>query len=271
MPGRLLELEITEAAIAGRPERAQAVLSELRRRGVGLVAIDDFGTGHSSLARLSSLPVQALKIDRSSVTQMVERGDPALVNSIIALGRNLRLRVVAEGVEDETTWTELAALGCDQVQGWFVAAPQPPASVADWLRRHEPAHLAALSRGAAVDRDRRTGMRRRREDVAVPAFDKAADAVFLLDDDGRYVFANRRAAEIYGVEPEQLEGQMLGRFTPNEDRDQLEADFRTLRREGILRTRREVVGDDGRRRVVDFNIRADVLPGRHLAIGREII
>jgi EAL domain-containing protein (putative c-di-GMP-specific phosphodiesterase class I) len=87
------------------------------------VSIDDFGTGYSSLARLSQLPVDELKIDRAFIRQIRQQREHAVVRSIVDLGRNLRLRVVAEGVEDEATWHQLAELGCDQAQGYLFSKP----------------------------------------------------------------------------------------------------------------------------------------------------
>ncbi len=101
--------------------------------GVGL-SIDDFGTGYSSMAYLKSLPVHELKVDRSFVAQMTSNGrDAVIVRSTVDLGRNLGLRVVAEGVEDQTTLEALDALGCDAVQGYHVSRPVTPDDLIDWL------------------------------------------------------------------------------------------------------------------------------------------
>jgi diguanylate cyclase (GGDEF)-like protein len=128
-----LELEITESTIMTDPEHAMQVLVRLADIGVGL-AIDDFGTGYSSLSYLKRLPVHQLKIDRSFVMDMqVGASDEAIVRSSVDLARNLGLQVVAEGVETEETWHQLAALGCDQAQGYFFARPMPAADLPDWL------------------------------------------------------------------------------------------------------------------------------------------
>jgi EAL domain-containing protein (putative c-di-GMP-specific phosphodiesterase class I) len=98
------------------------------------IAIDDFGTGYSSLGQLTRLPVDSIKIDRSFISQMATNRDEALIVRTIAdLGRNLGLRVVAEGVEDELTWGLLAAMGCDSAQGYFVAPPLTGSEVGQWL------------------------------------------------------------------------------------------------------------------------------------------
>ncbi len=131
-PERLV-LEITESAIMTDPTRALEILNRLHALGVRL-AIDDFGTGYSSMAYLKSLPVHELKVDRSFVTHLRDsQSDAVIVRSTVDLGHNLGLRVVAEGVEDEATLKELATLGCDTMQGYYLARPMPAAELAAWL------------------------------------------------------------------------------------------------------------------------------------------
>ncbi len=118
-----LQLEITESRIVADLPRARAALDDLRAMGV-MIAIDDFGTGYSSLTQLQQLPVDEIKIDRSFVTRMeTDRQDAVLVHSIIDLGRNLGLRVTAEGVETENVRQVLAQLGCDYAQGFHLGRP----------------------------------------------------------------------------------------------------------------------------------------------------
>jgi diguanylate cyclase (GGDEF)-like protein len=118
-----LQLEITESRIVADLPRARASLEDLRAMGV-MIAIDDFGTGYSSLSQLQQLPVDEIKIDRSFVTGMeTDRQDAVLVHSIIDLGRNLGLRVTAEGVETENVRQVLASLGCDYAQGFHIGRP----------------------------------------------------------------------------------------------------------------------------------------------------
>jgi EAL domain-containing protein (putative c-di-GMP-specific phosphodiesterase class I) len=101
--------------------------------GVGL-SVDDFGTGYSSLAYLKDLPVRELKIDRRFINNMAEDGDDAfIVRSTIDLGRNLGLAVVAEGVETEAVWDQLALLGCDVAQGYYLSRPVPAAELTRWI------------------------------------------------------------------------------------------------------------------------------------------
>ncbi|RJF98605.1 putative bifunctional diguanylate cyclase/phosphodiesterase [Noviherbaspirillum saxi] len=128
-------LEITESAIMDDPVRAQQTLEGLHAMGVDL-SIDDFGTGYSSLAYLKRLPVHELKIDKSFVLKMENDPDDAkIVRSTIDLGHNMGLKVVAEGIETLGAWELLAAMGCDQGQGYFIGKPMPAEQFADWLQR----------------------------------------------------------------------------------------------------------------------------------------
>ncbi len=127
-------LEITESAIMDDPQRALQTLETLSSMGFKL-SIDDFGTGYSSLAYLKRLPVDELKIDRSFVMAMERDADDAkIVRSTIELAHNLGLSVVAEGVETGKAWKLLAALGCDEGQGYFIGRPMPAEQFMDWLR-----------------------------------------------------------------------------------------------------------------------------------------
>jgi diguanylate cyclase (GGDEF)-like protein/PAS domain S-box-containing protein len=120
-----LTVELTESAVMADPGRAMEILTRLRQMGVW-IAIDDFGTGYSSLGYLKRLPVQQIKIDKSFVMEMAaDDNDFAIVRSTIDLGHNLGLTVVAEGVENETTWELLTRLGCDGAQGYYFSRPLP--------------------------------------------------------------------------------------------------------------------------------------------------
>ena len=139
VPARLLVVEITESTIMADPTHALEILGRLNAMGVQ-IAIDDFGTGYSSMAHLKTLPVQELKVDRSFVSQMTNNSrDAVIVRSTVDLGRNLGLRVVAEGVEDEATWRALDALGCDVIQGYYISRPVPPDDLIHWLERQQAA------------------------------------------------------------------------------------------------------------------------------------
>ena len=137
-----LQLEITESAIMRDEHAVVTALEELSALGLS-IALDDFGTGYSSLSYLRRLPVDTLKMDGSFIRSIAENAEAAaLTRSIVEMGRALRLRVVAEGVEHEAQRALLAKWGCHEIQGYLVGAPLPP-----------DAALAALS--APVRRSRR--------------------------------------------------------------------------------------------------------------------
>jgi EAL domain-containing protein (putative c-di-GMP-specific phosphodiesterase class I) len=139
VPARLLVVEITESTIMADPERAIQILGRLNAMGVE-VSIDDFGTGYSSMAHLKTLPVHELKVDRSFVSQMTSStSDAVIVRSTVDLGRNLGLRVVAEGVEDPQTLRELDGLGCDAIQGYYISRPVPAEDLIGWLEQQQAA------------------------------------------------------------------------------------------------------------------------------------
>jgi diguanylate cyclase (GGDEF)-like protein len=122
---RDLELELTESSIMKNAEWAVRTLSELKAMGVK-IAIDDFGTGYSSLGYLKRLPIDTLKIDRSFVSDVTtDPDDAALVMAIITLAHNLRLKVIAEGVDSEEQLRFLHLLRCDEWQGYFFSKPLP--------------------------------------------------------------------------------------------------------------------------------------------------
>ena len=128
-----LELEITESAMMEDPAAMRAVLSRLSDKGFKLF-IDDFGTGYSSLAYLKTLPVDAIKIDKSFVDDLVtDAGAARIVRTIIDLAHDMGFKVVAEGVENEETLNRLVALGCDEAQGYFIARPFPSGELSAWL------------------------------------------------------------------------------------------------------------------------------------------
>jgi diguanylate cyclase (GGDEF)-like protein/PAS domain S-box-containing protein len=131
-PG-LLELEITESMVMDDPDFALRVLYGLRNEGIPLY-IDDFGTGYSSLSYLQKLPVEYIKIDRSFVHAMLSSKDSAvIVRSTIDLAHDLGCKVVAEGVETQAEWDQLAGFGCDIAQGYFIAKPMPPEEFQNWI------------------------------------------------------------------------------------------------------------------------------------------
>ena len=122
-----LELEITESAAVRDLEATTAQLAALRALGVRIV-IDDFGTGHSSLRYLKRLPVDVLKIDQSFIQQCaLNDADAEIVKAILVLAHGMKMRVVAEGVENVEQFNFLRSLGCDRLQGYFVGRPVPAA------------------------------------------------------------------------------------------------------------------------------------------------
>src|ERR687889_1561277 len=135
VPARRLMLEITESVLIDAEDRVERELAALREAGC-LISIDDFATGHSTLARLSRLPVDVLKMDRDFVARIED--DPrtaAVVASVVELGRTLGMDVVAEGVETPGQLTALRGLGCRYLQGHLLGRPVPAADL--------PAVLAA--------------------------------------------------------------------------------------------------------------------------------
>jgi diguanylate cyclase (GGDEF)-like protein len=128
-----LELELTESSIMNNAEFAIDVLTGLKRMGVK-ISVDDFGTGFSSLSYLKRLPLDALKIDQSFVRDATtDPDDAALVMTVITLGHNLRLKVVAEGVETEEQLRFLHLLRCDEIQGYLFSRPVPADELAELL------------------------------------------------------------------------------------------------------------------------------------------
>ncbi|MEP7243226.1 MAG: EAL domain-containing protein [Gammaproteobacteria bacterium] len=145
----LLCLEITESGFMDDPAHAQKVLDRLAKLGLQL-SIDDYGTGYSSLSYIMRLPVQELKIDRSFIASMVGNADiSTIVRSTIELGHNLGLKVVAEGVEDVESWNLLAALGCDDAQGYFMSKPLDARALAKWMREHDGVFSSPGAAGVA--------------------------------------------------------------------------------------------------------------------------
>ena len=133
-----LILEITESIIMGDPKQTLPVLHQLNDLGLSL-SLDDFGTGHSSLAYLQQLPVREVKIDRSFVLGLDSADSAnsrALIRGIAGLSKNLGLRVVAEGMEDEERLAELRDLGCDIGQGYHISRPLAAHDLHRWLTQH---------------------------------------------------------------------------------------------------------------------------------------
>ena len=126
LPPGALKLEVTEGDVMRDPDRAAIVLGKLREAGAAL-ALDDFGTGFSSLSYLTRLPFDTLKIDRYFVrTMATNEGSVKIVSSVVKLGQDLDLEVVAEGVENAQMARHLLSLGCDYGQGFGYAPALSP-------------------------------------------------------------------------------------------------------------------------------------------------
>jgi diguanylate cyclase (GGDEF)-like protein len=140
-----LELEVTESAIMTEPVRAKQLLERLASMGLR-IAIDDFGVGYTSLGQLKDLPITELKIDRSFVMTMLEdHSNAVIVHSVVDLGHNLGLTIVAEGVESEQALDVLAGYGCDVAQGYHLSRPMPAEAFDAWA-----ADRPAAATGTAV-------------------------------------------------------------------------------------------------------------------------
>jgi EAL domain-containing protein (putative c-di-GMP-specific phosphodiesterase class I) len=139
-----LEIEITETAALSDIEASVATLNQLRQIGVQIV-MDDFGTGYSSLSYLKRLPFQGLKIDRTFVAGIPnDLQDVAMLKAVIALGQELQLRVVAEGVETLEHMTCLRDLGCQNMQGYWFSRPLDVHQMTAFLEAHWPYYNADI-------------------------------------------------------------------------------------------------------------------------------
>ena len=149
MPAQLLELEITESMVMHNVERTVRVLEAIKSLGITL-AIDDFGTGYSSMSLVKKFSIDALKIDRSFVREIMnDSEDKVIADAIIALGRALNLTVVAEGVETAEQEAFLRAHKCDEIQGYLISKPVPADEFAAFLANHAVAQLKTLAAQAA--------------------------------------------------------------------------------------------------------------------------
>jgi diguanylate cyclase (GGDEF)-like protein/PAS domain S-box-containing protein len=144
LPPSALSVEVTESVALD--DSVLPVLTRLHALGVS-VAMDDFGIGYSSLSYLKRLPISVLKVDRSFVRDVVnDKYDEAIIASIVAIAHGLGFRVIAEGIEDDSQLRRIAALGCDDAQGYYFGRPQTLAAFERYLRgsRSGPAGLRAV-------------------------------------------------------------------------------------------------------------------------------
>ena len=138
LPPESIELEITESAVMFDPDGALRSLQSLVDFGVRL-SLDDFGTGNSSLSYLQRLPVTAVKIDKSFVEPLLSDDTArAIVRAVVNLAHSLNLSVIAEGVDSRPVMEQLTALGCDALQGFYVASPMSPDRLEQWIATNSP-------------------------------------------------------------------------------------------------------------------------------------
>jgi EAL domain-containing protein (putative c-di-GMP-specific phosphodiesterase class I) len=145
LPPSALKLEITESTLITEPERTRDVFAEVCAGGIGL-HLDDFGTGYSSLSALQRFPVDALKIDRSFVTDLgaEDDGNEVIIRSTVAMAHSLGLPVIAEGVETPAQLRRLRSLGCEFGQGHLFSPALCAADTAALLARWRPADIVSL-------------------------------------------------------------------------------------------------------------------------------
>jgi diguanylate cyclase (GGDEF)-like protein/PAS domain S-box-containing protein len=142
-----LELELTESLLLANAELMLSVVQELKKMGLSL-AIDDFGTGYSSLSYLRQFRVSKFKIDRSFIRDVATNADDAAITgAIISMAKNLRLKVIAEGVEDEAQMSFLREHHCDEIQGYYFSKPLTPEMAAAKLRIDDESHVRAQASG----------------------------------------------------------------------------------------------------------------------------
>jgi diguanylate cyclase (GGDEF)-like protein len=154
LPARYLDLEITESVIITHPEKAVATLMKLKQMGVS-ITVDDFGTGYSSLSYLTSLPIQAIKIDQRFVHGLEQnKNDEAVTQAIIALSHSLGLRVIAEGVETVAQFEYLKSHGCEEAQGFLISRPLEEPELRAWWKMQDEENRIVGRQGDMWRQDR---------------------------------------------------------------------------------------------------------------------
>lgn len=148
-----IELELTESILVERAKDSEEILLELHDLGVRL-ALDDFGTGYSGMGYLKRFNIDIIKIDQSFVRDILsDPNDAAIVRAVIAIARDLDLRVVAEGVESEEQIIYLKHMGCDEVQGFYIAKPMPAFQFLGFLERYSESGFPAIATASANCKD----------------------------------------------------------------------------------------------------------------------
>ena len=142
---KYLEIELTESLLLQDGEKGIQIIKDMKALGIQ-VAIDDFGTGFSSLSYLKRLPVDKLKIDKSFVDDLAtDSGDAAIVTAIITLSHNLKLKVVAEGVETQEQYDMLRGFKCNEAQGYLISRPLDIAELEEWMDSYHAGNLDKVS------------------------------------------------------------------------------------------------------------------------------
>jgi PAS domain S-box-containing protein len=215
-PLKRLTVEITESALVGDLEAAQAVAGELKTMGCSL-ALDDFGTGYSSLAHLQALPFDVLKIDRSFISSMTKKRDSRkIVAAIVGLGHSLGLRTLAEGIETEEQSDMLLWLGCEYGQGWLygkaVTADQVPGIVSTML---QPSRAGVPTPGDSWAVSNLEASPALHLSQLQAIYDGAPVGLCFLDRNFRYVSINRRLAEMNGASVAEHVGRTVAEMIPD--------------------------------------------------------
>ena len=145
IPFEAIEFEITEGLLIDDIDSTSILLDALHQRGIH-ISVDDFGTGYSSLSYLKSFPIDTLKIDQSFVRDVIaDQNDAAIIETIIAMARNLGMRITAEGVETTEQLEFLRSRGCDEAQGYLFGKPMPADQVINWIEYYEQNQIVDIS------------------------------------------------------------------------------------------------------------------------------
>lgn len=184
VPPERIVLEVTETTAMDNPTEMLDILTRLRIKGFGL-SIDDFGTGYSSLAQLARLPFSELKVDRSFVMRAEQSHEArAVIKSVVDLAHSLSLNAIAEGVDSEYAKDYLRKIGCDVLQGYYIATPMEPTACSDWIEQYycekEEQRQAALEALNILDTDREYRFDRITS-LAKRLFNVPASIVSLID------------------------------------------------------------------------------------------
>jgi len=211
-----LIVEVTESALTDNLDRALVVANELKRLGCR-IALDDFGTGYSSLLHLQSLPFDELKVDRSFVSAMIEKGDSRkIVTAVVGLGQSLGLTTVGEGIETKEQAEMLLWMGCELGQGWLFGRPMPAADLLSAVAAHRQKPLASHSNrllNASATNMPTVGFERLAQLQAI--YDNAPVGLAFLDRNMRHVNLNQRLADMNGLSVEEHVGKTPEELIPD--------------------------------------------------------